>query len=198
MSLSTFQILTSSIDQLEFVKFCPQIFEEKPYLLIFSLENASVISGEIRNPGIYPSYRVSSINDLLSYAGGTTQKSSGKIDIFTDDGVSIKIDGLDEANLVKLGINSSFYANLSSDIDNEIFSVSLEGSFVSPGIYGAKQGERLSDVIRRAGGYKKNAYPYGGVLARKSVAEKEKVGFLKSADQLEESIATAIAEEFHL
>ena len=181
------------IDQLEFVKSCPQIFEEKPYLLIFSLENASVISGEIRNPGIYPSYRVSSINDLLSYAGGTTQKSSGKIDIFTDEGVSIKIDGLNEANLVKLGINSSFYANLSSDIDNEVFSVSLEGSFVSPGIYGAKQGERLSDVIIRAGGYKKNAYPYGGVLARKSVAEKEKVGFLKSADQLEESIATAIS-----
>ena len=181
------------IDQLEFVKSCPQIFEEKPYLLIFSLENASVISGEVRNPGIYPSYRVSSINDLLSYAGGITQKSSGKIDIFTDDGVSLKIGGLNEANLVELGINSSFYANLSSDVSNEIFSVSLEGSFVSPGIYGAKQGERLSDVIRRAGGYKKNAYPYGGVLARKSVAEKEKVGFLKSADQLEESIATAIS-----
>ena len=45
----------------------------------------------------------------------------------------------------------------------------------------------------RAGGYKSNAYPYGGILARKSVAEKEKIAFLKSADQLEESIATAIS-----
>ena len=64
---------------------------------------------------------------------------------------------------------------------------------LSPGIYGVKQGERLSDVIKRAGGYKKNAYPYGGILARKSVAEKEKLAFMKSADQLEESIATAIS-----
>ena len=64
---------------------------------------------------------------------------------------------------------------------------------VSPGIYGAKQGERLSDLVLRAGGYKSNAYPYGGILARKSVAEKEKIAFLKSADQLEESIATAIS-----
>ena len=76
---------------------------------------------------------------------------------------------------------------------DEVFSVSLEGAFVSPGIYGVKQGERLSDVIKRAGGYKKNAYPYGGILARKSVAEKEKIAFMKSADQLEQSIATAIS-----
>ena len=48
-------------------------------------------------------------------------------------------------------------------------------------------------MIKRAGGYKKNAYPYGGILARKSVAEKEKIAFMKSADQLEESIATAIS-----
>ena len=31
------------------------------------------------------------------------------------------------------------------------------------------------------------------VLARKSVAEKEKIGFLKSADQLKESVASAIS-----
>ena len=60
-------------------------------------------------------------------------------------------------------------------LENEVFSISLEGAFVSPGIYGVKQGERLSSVIKRAGGYKENAFPYGGILARKSVAEKEKL-----------------------
>ena len=54
--------------------------------------------------------------------------------------------------------------------------------------------ERLSDLLKRAGGYKQNAYPYGGVLARKSVAENERLAFLRSADQLEQSIATAISE----
>ena len=48
-------------------------------------------------------------------------------------------------------------------------------------------------MIKRAGGYKNNAYPYGGVLARKSVARNEKVAFMRSADQLEQSIATAIS-----
>ena len=52
------------VDQLEFVDQCPEIFEKKPYLIVFTLENSSVISGEIRNPGIYPTYNVSSPLDL--------------------------------------------------------------------------------------------------------------------------------------
>lgn len=180
------------VDQLEFVDTCPAIFEEKPYLIVFTLENSSVISGEIRNPGIYPTFNVSSPIDLLSFAGGPTDKFSGKMNLFTDDGRSLNL-SFDEQDMTSLGIDSSFYANLSSKIINDVFSVSLEGSFVSPGVYGAKQGEKLSELIKRAGGYKKNAYPYGGILARKSVAEKEKIAFMKSADQLEESIATAIS-----
>ena len=37
------------IDQLEFVGSCPEIYEEKPFLMIFALENSSVISGEVEN-----------------------------------------------------------------------------------------------------------------------------------------------------
>tara|TARA_B100000989_G_C19531096_1_gene469924 strand:+ start:492 stop:3083 length:2592 start_codon:yes stop_codon:yes gene_type:complete len=182
-----------AIDQLEFIEECPFIFEKKPYLIIFALENASVISGEVRNPGIYPSFNISSTLDLLSYAGGPSEKFSGMIDIYTDDGISLKLDVFENKNLFELGVNSSFYANLASKVKQEIFSVSLLGAFQNPGIYGAKQGERISEVIKRAGGYKSNAFPYGGVLARKSVAEKEKIAFMRSADQLEQSIATAIS-----
>lgn len=180
-------------DQLEFVDECPNIFETKPYLIIFALENSSVLSGEIRNPGIYPSYNIPSITDLLSYAGGSSDKFSGYIDLYTDEGISLKLNTVSEENLSELGVNSSFYANLASKVQNEIFSVSLEGAFKNPGFYGVKQGDRLSEIIRRAGGYKSNAFPYGGILARKSVAEKEKIAFIKSADQLEQSIATAIS-----
>ena len=157
------------------------------------MENSSVISGEVRNPGIYPAFNISSTFDLLSYAGGPSDKFSGLIDIYTDEGLSLKLDVNENQNLFELGVNASFYANLASSVKNEIFSVSLEGAFQNPGVYGVKQGERLSEVIKRAGGYKTNAYPYGGILARKSVAEKEKIAFIKSADQLEQSIATAIS-----
>ena len=92
-----------------------------------------------------------------------------------------------------LGIKSSFYANLSSKSNKEVFSVSLEGALLALEFMEFNKAKDLSDVIKRAGGYKDNAYPYGGILARKSVAEKEKIAFMKSADQLEQSIATAIS-----
>ncbi len=181
------------VDELKFIEKCPEIFEENPNLLIFSLENSSIISGEVRNPGIFPSYMVSSPLDLISYAGGQTDSSSGMMDIFTHDGKSFNLDLSELQNFNDLDIKTGFYANISSKIREEVFSVSLQGSFVSPGVYGVRQGERLSNVIKRAGGYKENAFPYGGILARKSVAQKEKVGFMKSADQLKESVASAIS-----
>ena len=61
-----------------------------------------------------------------------TEKSSGTIDIFTDEGKSMILDVFEENKLYELGINSSFYANLSAKSNNEIFSISLEGAFVSP------------------------------------------------------------------
>ena len=60
-------------------------------MIVFTLENSSVISGEIRNPGIYPTYNVSSPLDLLSFAGGPTDKFSGKMNLFTDDGRSLNL-----------------------------------------------------------------------------------------------------------
>ena len=56
----------SPIDELKFIDKCPEIFEENPNLLVFLLENSSIISGEVRNPGIFPSYMVTSPLDLLS------------------------------------------------------------------------------------------------------------------------------------
>src|SRR5439155_22260439 len=39
--------------------------------------------------------------------------------------------------------------------------VTVQGEVVHPGSYGIADGERLSSVIRRAGGFSSEAYPYG-------------------------------------
>jgi protein involved in polysaccharide export with SLBB domain len=52
-------------------------------------------------------------------------------------------------------------------------SVTLTGEVNYPGTYGLQEGERLSSVIRRAGGFRVTAYPDGAVLVRKQVKELE-------------------------
>ena len=49
------------------------------------------------------------------------------MDIFSDQGLSIKIDLDENTDLASLGISAGFYANISSLVSDEVFSISLEG-----------------------------------------------------------------------
>jgi protein involved in polysaccharide export with SLBB domain len=51
--------------------------------------------------------------------------------------------------------------------------VSLRGEVRHPGTYGIRNGERLSEVLERAGGFNADAYPYGAVLTRPEVRDLE-------------------------
>jgi protein involved in polysaccharide export with SLBB domain len=49
--------------------------------------------------------------------------------------------------------------------------ITITGEVLHPGRYGIQQGERLSSVLKRAGGFLPEAYPYGSVLERAQVKE---------------------------
>jgi protein involved in polysaccharide export with SLBB domain len=51
--------------------------------------------------------------------------------------------------------------------------VTVRGEVAHPGSYGIQEGERLSSVLARAGGFRHDAYPYGAVLERVQVRELE-------------------------
>ncbi len=52
--------------------------------------------------------------------------------------------------------------------------IAVQGEVVHPGTYGILEGERLSSVIARAGGFRPDAYPYGSIFQRAQVLELEK------------------------
>jgi protein involved in polysaccharide export with SLBB domain len=51
--------------------------------------------------------------------------------------------------------------------------VKIDGEVIHPGTYGVKEGEHLSDVIARAGGFRSDAYPSGAIFERLQVRELE-------------------------
>jgi protein involved in polysaccharide export with SLBB domain len=51
--------------------------------------------------------------------------------------------------------------------------IKVTGEVVHPGTYGIQEGERLSSVIERAGGFRGDAYPYGAIFERVQVRELE-------------------------
>ena len=184
---------TNISDRLGLNEGCPKIFEDNPDLLIVALENASLVSGEIRKPGFYPITNNINLKNLTSFAGGATNLGkSGNYEIFYSekDIQNIKFD--ESENVIS---SSSFPKSivLQQDPDKqETFSVSVSGFIKNPGTYSISKGEKLSSLLKRAGGYERNAYPYGGVFTRSSVAKREKRAFIRAADQLEEGIATSL------
>jgi protein involved in polysaccharide export with SLBB domain len=49
--------------------------------------------------------------------------------------------------------------------------ISVSGEVLHPGRYGVQRAERLSSILRRAGGFSSEAYPYGAILERAQVRE---------------------------
>ncbi len=60
-----------------------------------------------------------------------------------------------------------------------------------PGSYGLQEGERLSSVLRRAGGLRDTAYAAGAILIRNQVKELEEKTKAELIRQIETSSASA-------
>jgi protein involved in polysaccharide export with SLBB domain len=159
------------------------------------------VHGEVIHPGTYPLSRGMTMAQLVRMAGGFNR--SALLDDADLASYDIK-DGrqvLNRRDTVKIG---EAVSNPGSSADmvlkpgdvltihqiagwNDIgSSVSLEGEVTYPGPYGIQEGERLSSVLKRAGGFRPTAYPMGAVLVRNQVKDLEE----KSRNELIHQIET--------
>jgi protein involved in polysaccharide export with SLBB domain len=70
-------------------------------------------------------------------------------------------------------------------------SVVLDGEVTYPGSYGLQEGEHLSSVLRRAGGFRGTAYPDGAVLVRPQVRDLEEKSRAELIRQIETTPVSA-------
>ncbi len=70
-------------------------------------------------------------------------------------------------------------------------SVTLSGEVVFPGTYGLQEGEKLSSVLQRAGGFRNTAYPDGAFMIRQQVKDLEQKSRAELIRQIETTSAGA-------
>jgi protein involved in polysaccharide export with SLBB domain len=68
--------------------------------------------------------------------------------------------------------------------------ITVTGEVLHPGTYGIQEGERLSSIIQRAGGFSNDAYPYGAVFEREKVKELQE----KNRSDLIQTVQTQAAD----
>ncbi|MFL2704896.1 MAG: SLBB domain-containing protein [Gammaproteobacteria bacterium] len=155
------------------------------------------ITGAVRRPALYELKDQENLDDVLNLASGLLSESlpsssevnrvnrvSGSREIF-------KIN-LNSEDQLKLQMRDGDIINIPSITALDEINVVLSGQFKYPGTYSVKNGEKLSDLMLRAGGFTNSAYLYGAVFTRKSVSDLENASYQRTADEMESAIASAL------
>ena len=121
------------------------------------------ISGAIKRPALYELTEDNSFSDLIEYADGFADNANLETlrveRPFEEDTSFIEISDIDQLSYID--VRSSDRLNVRAF---ERRTVTITGAINTPGVYTISKGETLSSLIRKAEGYKHNAYPFGGVL----------------------------------
>ena len=160
------------------------------------------IDGDVAKPGDYQYTDGMTVRDLV-FKGGNVLESAylGEAEIssiIVEEGrktskTERKVINLRKAlegdpgdNLVLLPYDRLFIKKIPDWSATRI--VTLSGEFRFPGRYMVHKGEKLSSLIKRAGGYTANAYPRGAIFTRQSVRELQQQGLEETAKRLEKEL----------
>jgi protein involved in polysaccharide export with SLBB domain len=160
-----------------------------------------MISGEVLRPGFYPMSRGMTAGQLVRMAGGfkrdalldsadltsySVVNGNRIIESLASINIGAAVEDRDAKDDIVLKPGDSLTIHQVTGWNDIGESVTIAGQVRFPGNYGFKDGERLSSVLRRAGGLLPTAYPLGAVLEREQVRELEQ----KSREELIRQIET--------
>jgi protein involved in polysaccharide export with SLBB domain len=101
----------------------------------------------------------------------------------------------DAGHNVTLLPNDRLHVKQIADYHNVRF-ITLSGQMAFPGKYPFRKGERLSDIVERAGGFTPHAYLRGAQFTRVRVKELQQQGLKEMADRMERELLSGGAEQF--
>jgi len=175
---------------------------EDPTLNAFLTERSAFIRGAIRNEGSYPVAEGITLDSVLAVAGGLALEANKRnIEVtsasFTNgDGKHRKRINLAETSaqdvIIEPGASIRVNQKFEKIKDN---SVLIMGEVSHPGRYDLMSGDRVSDLITRAGGLNRNAYPYGTIFSRQSERQVEEARFRAQSRTIKQAIASALESD---
>lgn len=167
---------------------------------VVDTKNTMILAGAVANTGnfgIIPG--TTRVKDVISLAGGLMYYASNKAELtrvtVTPSGpvteqraidIFRAVEG-DPQHNIPLEIND--YLLVRSVPGWKLYqTVTVSGEIKFPGTYTIEQGERLSSVLERAGGYTDSAYLRGAVFTRRRVKELQQQGLAEMTARLEKEL----------
>jgi protein involved in polysaccharide export with SLBB domain len=172
-------------------------------LINFLIDHQIRVGGALGNPGLYFVGPSVSLQDVIAAAGGMgrwANRSNIEVVSTTVDNATgqsetthqtVQVGSTQLANYLIKPRDEIHIQNVYTTLDAGV--INLQGEVLSPGKYPITHGERLSQVLIRAGGLSNYAYPYGTVFLRKSVAAQEEATYQRTADEMQKQMVTGLS-----
>lgn len=168
------------------------------------------VRGEVGRPGRYPLASDMRVSDLVRSAGGflrsANPESADLVHYAIWEGAGARRSGEQSVNLTS-ALNGEARANVLLN-DGDVLTVpqqtrwkdmgatvTLHGEVVKPGVYGIEPGERLSSLLRRAGGMLPSAYPQAARFERievRKMQEQSRQDLIQRLEQESTVVKTAV------
>ena len=157
------------------------------------------VEGEVAHPGKYPLGNGMRAADLVRLAGGLKRGA------YAQQADLTRYELVQGTKIVSEHVNVPIAAALANQPDTDVrlrdgdvlaiqqlsgwkdigATITVTGEVVHPGTYGIQEGEHLSSIIKRAGGFRSDAYPYGAVFERDQIRELEEKNRLDLLDRVQ-------------
>ena len=120
------------------------------------------INGGVNRPFVYEALENETFQDLINFANGFKYNVDEELILFErleDNVITSNPLTISELNTTNPKSGDTLFVG-----EHNYRSVKVSGAVKIPGKYSFTDGETISDIISRAGGYKESAYPFGAVL----------------------------------
>ena len=184
-----------------------QKLQDGDLIKIFAVPGGSInvrIAGAVIQPGVYAiEPGTTTLADIIKRAGGLLYTASSEGEL-TRIQVSEKgpVTSRMMVNLIDAEHGTSKFLLMRDDYifvrtvpDWNLYrSASVSGRVLYPGNYAVKQGERLSSLLERAGGFAQDAFPRGALFVRDSVKAQQQQNIDEMVLRMEREMAAASNE----
>jgi protein involved in polysaccharide export with SLBB domain len=175
-----------------------------PLVLVnFLIDHRARLDGAVMGPGFYFIGPNVALKDLVQAAGGTASGADeSNVELLTTvvDGTTGRSASQRQSMPLRQGMLASYVVRPRDELhfhkvftDTGVGSVTVQGEVRFAGNYPIRRGERLSDVLMRAGGLTSTAYPQGTVFLRRSAAQIEQEGYQRAANDIESQLLAGVS-----
>jgi len=165
-------------------------------------EHKVAISGQVNHAGLYDLAKDMHLTDLVFAAGGVTERAylkSAEVTRYDVVAGEKRVSSHIQVNLEK-ALAGDIKENIALQADDvvtirqlsnwrSVEHVTLKGEVRFPGEYPVEDGEHLSELLKRAGGFTDSAYLRAAVFTRESIREEQQKKIDVMAKKLETEIA---------